>query len=131
MRQPGDDFRKEWDLEHCWTEPGPRGMATKDRKDFVPYRYVRKWKESNEERIKNALERFKSLRLRIKFELEEHIDDVNNRLGKPINRDAPWKKKWVPIVGATITVRKIPSAGMLWQFVNACQTALKELARTK
>jgi hypothetical protein len=121
--------RLDWDLEHCWSEPGPRGMSLKNRETFVPFRYVRKWQECNEERIQRALKRFKTLKLKVTFALEEHVEDLNRRRGKPPNPKEKPNKKFVGLVGKTIFIKQIPTPGMLWQIVKAMQDAAKEAAK--
>lgn len=121
-------YRAEWDLEHCWSEPGPKGMRLKNRETFAPARYVRKWKEGNEEMMLHSLEKFKTLSLRVCFEIEEHIDHVARRTGK-IPKAPNKKKRWTRLIGKTLFVKKIPNQGMLWQVVKAMQDAAVEAAK--
>ncbi len=119
--------REDWDLAHAWSPPGKRGMRLKNRETFVPGRYVRKWEEGNEEMMLRALKRFKSLKVRVIFQVEEDKEDVARRTNK--NRlSGDRKVKWTPLKGKTLQIKKIPSIGMVWQLVKAMQDAAVETA---
>lgn len=118
---------QDYDWEHVWTEPGPRGMQLKSHENFVPQKYIRRWHESNEERLLRALKSLKSLKLRVKFEIEESGEDVARRRG--VLPDDKFKKQFHALKGKTIQIRKIPTIGMLWQIVKAMQDAAVEAAK--
>lgn len=120
-------FKPDFDLEHCWSEPGPRKMSVKDRETFVPNRFVRKWSESNEEKMANALKRFKSLKLRVIFQVEEHSDDIQRRSG--VKPKVKFDKRWTTMVGKTLFIKKIPNQGMMIQIIKLMQDAAKEAAK--
>ena len=112
----------------AWTPPGPRGMSMKDREKYIPNEYVRKWTEGNEEMMLHSLKRFKSLKIRVLFQLEEHKDDEARRLNRNRN-GGPNPKKWTTIRGKTIQIRKIPNQGMAFQLIKAMQDAALEISK--
>lgn len=116
------------DQKHAWSEPGPRGMRTKNRETFVPNSYVRRWQEGNEEKMIRAMKRFKSLKMKVIFFIEEDKEDIarrtnTNKLG------GPTKTKWTGIRGKTIFIKNIPNQGMFFQLIKAMQDAAVEVVQ--
>lgn len=128
MKDNRRTWRPGWDLENSWSPEGPRGMAIKDRSTFAPAKYVRKWKAGNEERIKEALETLKSLKIRVLFQILEHQDDIYKREDKGIHR-GKVKKKYTTLRGKTLIIKQVPSAGMVWQIIDKMQEAAREMAK--
>lgn len=122
-----DNTDPDW-REKVWSKPGGRGMSLKDREKFVPQKYLRRWEEGNEEMFLRALKRFKSLKLRVIFQLEEDKEDIARRRGK--NKLGGFgDKHWTTIRGKTVFVKKIPNQGMLIQLIKSMQEAALGVAK--
>jgi len=122
--------RTGWNVDNWWTPKGPRGMQISRKDRYMPNRYVRKWKEGNEEMLLHALRRFKSLRMRVVFQMEEATEDFNIRNGKP-RRAGEKPRRWTVVKGKTLTIKKIPNQGMFWRIIEGCFDKSLEITQEK
>ena len=101
-----------------WLAPGNRGMLLSSP-DMEPRPKLkalrRKWAAGNEERLVASLKRFKSLTLRVKFELWEE--------------DGNYRRFYKTLSGKTVVFRKIPTIGMLWRIVQAMTNCAVEIVK--
>jgi len=95
--------------------PGFRGMTLTAFSEDGPTKYVRKWAACNEERLILAIKKYKSLKLRIRFDLWEEKEGKSGT--------------YRLLSGRTLVFRKIPTIGMFWKIVEGLTKKSLDIVR--